>query len=535
MCGIAGFSLSTTSRVNARALSHSLLKQIENRGSHASGFAYSNADGAAGVYKSNKPGSQLPLYELPRRSDTVILHTRYATQGSPSDNRNNHPVISPDLNVALVHNGVINNDGRLRADFREIGIELDGEVDSIVIPALVELSGVDDFDRLSGYAAVSWVDQREPGVLNIARLKTSPVAYTYLRDGSFVFASTPALLLRALDEQNLDYGGIFEMEEAKHIIVANGFVEDHMTTKRMTYDYQSYQRHGAATAGGHGKSPDTSRATGATHAAPNGTTTPADNGWTKDPQTGRWQKLDAEGKVIAGYPGQVVPRTIVPNPPAPKGGSEDEPRLGSSFGNIEDEGDQAETVEAYMADLDAWRAKRALQDEIAAGKALAVINGEDYKPLALEEDDEAAEKRHIDELWDKIQESWLEQEDEDAIASSEEHLSCSTDFAARYKMGEGYYILDQSGNIHHSADLDELERKLRWFADMSATEADLFTVDKSINWVNWIMDLGAVNDDGQLVSWVEDSADIDEHESPAVRNLQHIRDGVQYLERLAGA
>jgi hypothetical protein len=60
-------------------------------------------------------------------------------------------------------------------------------------------------------------------------------------------------------------------------------------------------------------------------------------------------------------------------------------------------------------------------------------------------------------------------------------------------------------------------------------------VDKSINWVNWIMDLGAVNDDGQLVSWVEDSADIDEHESPAVRNLQHIRDGVQYLERLAGA
>ena len=74
------------------------------------------SDGSTGFYKQPRPGSQLSLGELPRDARTVILHTRFATQGSTSDNRNNHPVISPEGNIALVHNGVISNDHLLRGD-----------------------------------------------------------------------------------------------------------------------------------------------------------------------------------------------------------------------------------------------------------------------------------------------------------------------------------------------------------------------------------------------------------------------------------
>ena len=76
LCGLAAFSIPSGVKRNARALAHSLLTQIESRGSHASGFAYVGADNSLGVYKSPIPGSQLPLHELPRNAKAVILHTR---------------------------------------------------------------------------------------------------------------------------------------------------------------------------------------------------------------------------------------------------------------------------------------------------------------------------------------------------------------------------------------------------------------------------------------------------------------------------
>ena len=257
MCGIAAFSIPNNARVNARQLAHVLLKQIEKRGSHASGFAYYGKDGAFNFYKNPVPGSQLSLGELPRDAKTVILHTRYATQGDARDNRNNHPVISTDNQVALVHNGVISNDYRLREG---LGItSKHGEVDSLVIPSMISQKGVEGLSALGGYAAIAWMDARQNGELHIARLKQSPVAYTHLIDGTFVMASTPQLLTAALDETDHFYGGVFEMPEGKLMSVHHGFIYDYGRAPSMTYDSYAYSRHSNATSGGHGtgKTPTT--------------------------------------------------------------------------------------------------------------------------------------------------------------------------------------------------------------------------------------------------------------------------------------
>lgn len=460
MCGIAAFSAPADSNLNARLLAHHLLTQIEDRGSHASGFAYIDADGSVGMYKNPIPGSQLPLHELPRNAKTVVIHTRYATQGSPKNNRNNHPVISTDNRIALVHNGVISNDYALR---EELGLtDAHGEVDSLVIPSLIAQQGEKALSKLSGYAAIAWLDVENPEILSIAKLKNSPVSYTHLPDGTFVMASTAPLLIKALWGAGLEFGGVFDLAETRMLKIKGGFIMDHDRSPVMSYDYGSYRRHANATSGG------------------KGTTTPP----TSTTTTVR--------------------------------GSEDGPKTVVIPGST-DEKDVADVV----ADLEAWRAKRALDDQNIASKAMAMLTG--------------PSDSWTQEEWDDYMDQLDERELLDAdLGNLDDAMTCTIGGSAS-KYGEGFYILDAEGDISHYAELEMLEGQLAWYAKMSRTDNDLFDVDAEINWVNHIMDLGAVDDDGKLISWVDDSADVDEWESPAVRNLQYIREGAQRLASLKGA
>lgn len=459
ICGISAFSLAPDSKVNARALAHALLTSIESRGSHASGFAYSTEEGKTGFYKEDRPGSQLVLGTLPRRANTVILHTRFATQGSPKDNRNNHPVISPDGQIALVHNGVISNDDRLRS---RLGLtKAHGEVDSLVIPALLQESGPDGLGDLAGYAAIAWIDSNNPDMLEIARLKTSPVAYTWLFDGSFVMASTPELLRSALDSLTLGYGGVFEMSDQRQITVSGGFIWDHVKTQAMAYNHSAYTRFQGATSG--------------------------------------------RGPSV--YTGAATPTTKVTTCPTVIKGTED----------AAPEGSCEVDVDAYFADLEEWRRKRDEDDRAA------VLSGDDdefdedtaYAGYGMTSDDERV-----------------------AISAIEKYM---TDPA--YVLGEdvpqataGYYAISHDDNVTNFPSLDDLEQYLRWLGRMTRTEFDLFQgLPREEHWANYLSDIGAMDEDGTFVSWVDDMADIDEHESPAVRHLDYIRAGVGHLLKLKGA
>ena len=226
--------------MNARTLSHELLAGIENRGTHAAGFGYAH-NGQFEIHKAAVPGSQLTLSLMPRKAKTVILHTRYATQGSATRNWNNHPILSPGGEIALVHNGVISNDWEFRDGL------LEGK-------KMEQLEPAGAFELLEGYAAFAWLDSRVGEVLNVARVDFSPVHYTWTDSGSFIFASDAKYIEKALANMGISHGYIFELAEGEGYAIQGGVIREATFDFTMQEDSWSRYRFGSATAGGHGSS-----------------------------------------------------------------------------------------------------------------------------------------------------------------------------------------------------------------------------------------------------------------------------------------
>ncbi|WP_221325553.1 glutamine--fructose-6-phosphate transaminase (isomerizing) [Actinoplanes sp. L3-i22] len=130
MCGIVGYV------GNRPALSIVLdgLRRLEYRGYDSAGIAVID-DGA--VHTEKRAGKLANLEKaLAERAAggiaagrTGIGHTRWATHGGPTD-RNAHPHLSADGRVAVIHNGIIENFSRLRAELEADGIEFRSDTDT---------------------------------------------------------------------------------------------------------------------------------------------------------------------------------------------------------------------------------------------------------------------------------------------------------------------------------------------------------------------------------------------------------------------
>lgn len=250
MCGIGGFSLSASSTLQPRKLANALLTALEDRGYMASGFAYQTRD-AQGYHKAAVAGSMLSLKAMPKSARDVIVHTRLATHGSIDDNRNNHPVMSPSQSIALVHNGVIYNHRQVRAALEPHFLP---DVDTSVIPALLEQAdSTARLNELDGDAAIAWLDDRDIGTLNLARVSYSPLTIAHLEDGTFIFASTEALLWRVLIQLDLTPVWMESAPELTHYVVRQGVIcaVEALPKPLFDDDYDTgYYRH--QTAGGKG-------------------------------------------------------------------------------------------------------------------------------------------------------------------------------------------------------------------------------------------------------------------------------------------
>ncbi|MBJ7538243.1 glutamine--fructose-6-phosphate transaminase (isomerizing) [Marinomonas transparens] len=131
MCGIFGV-------VNDKQASQTLLrglKALEYRGYDSAGIA-TIQNGDLGCRRA--PGKLLNLeaivQQLPLEGLTGIAHTRWATHGKPNE-ANAHPHLS--LNVAVVHNGIIENADFLRTQLSAAGVQFVGETDTEVLPHLI--------------------------------------------------------------------------------------------------------------------------------------------------------------------------------------------------------------------------------------------------------------------------------------------------------------------------------------------------------------------------------------------------------------
>ncbi|MGF1762378.1 glutamine--fructose-6-phosphate transaminase (isomerizing) [Aliivibrio kagoshimensis] len=134
MCGIVG---AVAQRDVAEILLEGL-RRLEYRGYDSAGLAI--VDSENNLQRVRKLGKVKVLANSVDldviNGGTGIAHTRWATHGEPSES-NAHPHISMD-NIAVVHNGIIENHEELRAELKERGYHFESQTDTEVIVHLIE-------------------------------------------------------------------------------------------------------------------------------------------------------------------------------------------------------------------------------------------------------------------------------------------------------------------------------------------------------------------------------------------------------------
>ncbi|MCG4452870.1 glutamine--fructose-6-phosphate transaminase (isomerizing) [Pseudomonas sp. MMS21-TM103] len=134
MCGIVG----AVAERNITAVLVEGLKRLEYRGYDSAGVALVNEQGQ--LERRRRVGKvselQAALVAEPLAGRLGIAHTRWATHGAPSE-RNAHPHFSG-IDLAVVHNGIIENHEQLRAQLMGLGYVFSSDTDTEVIVHLLE-------------------------------------------------------------------------------------------------------------------------------------------------------------------------------------------------------------------------------------------------------------------------------------------------------------------------------------------------------------------------------------------------------------
>ena len=162
------------------------LHRLEYRGYDSAGVALVSPSGKLNVYKSRGKVENLENYckEKDTEGGTGIAHTRWATHGEPSD-RNAHPHFSEDEEIALVHNGTIENYKVLKDALIQNGCSFQSETDTEVLVQLIEyirthndctlLDAVKEALRqVVGAYAIAVIEKNNPDTIIAAR-KSSPL------------------------------------------------------------------------------------------------------------------------------------------------------------------------------------------------------------------------------------------------------------------------------------------------------------------------------------------------------------------------
>jgi len=238
MCGIAGYSLSPASTVDRTLAAQALLAGIAERGADAVGYAYRSDDPSIHVHK-RRSGATALLDELrvPERATQALFHVRDYTKGHPRIEANNHPIRHGA--VVGIHNGIIVNDEEIFARYGFERAEPEMTVDSEAIFALAEHAGGDaeSLEELHGAMATSWLDERSPSTLFLARAVGRPLwigtgsrelFFASTRDALEVLERTLRLSLRkrAVDEGTLLHAVEGRVEASHRFHPDRSYVEE---------------------------------------------------------------------------------------------------------------------------------------------------------------------------------------------------------------------------------------------------------------------------------------------------------------------
>ncbi|MDO5351610.1 MAG: glutamine--fructose-6-phosphate transaminase (isomerizing) [Succinatimonas sp.] len=250
MCGIVG----ATAQRDVAPILLTGLSRLEYRGYDSAGICTLSQNNFNCLKTTSKVASLiLDVKEHGAKGHMGIAHTRWATHGIPSV-KNAHPHICD--NLALVHNGIIENFKEIKAKLLEFGYSFKSETDTEILLCLIHYYQKNSnnlkeallkaLNEVSGSYAIALMDKNEDGVLYVARCG-SPLVIGLGIGENFVASDILALLpvtrsFIYLDEKEIatittDKVEVFGLDGSLHIKKAQETEIDAESISKGTFDH----------------------------------------------------------------------------------------------------------------------------------------------------------------------------------------------------------------------------------------------------------------------------------------------------------
>jgi glucosamine--fructose-6-phosphate aminotransferase (isomerizing) len=247
MCGIVGY-------VGSRAATPLLiegLKRLEYRGYDSAGVAVQNGHGV----ETRKAAGKIARLEAaiglkPVDGTFGIAHTRWATHGPPTE-RNAHPHTDEKCEVAVVHNGIIENAPAIRTLLQQTGHTIASDTDTEVIAHLIESAYdgcledavLEALAHVEGTYGIAVMHGREPGKIVAAR-KGSPLLVGVGDGEYFVASDVSAILAHTRDVVYLEDGELAVVTRGGYKVMSLDAAEVEKQVSRIDWDLDQIERGG---------------------------------------------------------------------------------------------------------------------------------------------------------------------------------------------------------------------------------------------------------------------------------------------------
>ena len=211
MCGIVGY-------VGPRVATPMLLeglKRLEYRGYDSAGVALMNGSGVETRRAAGKIARlEAALAAKPVHGSVGIAHTRWATHGAPTE-RNAHPHVDCRGQIAVVHNGIIENATTLRHTLQQAGHTFTSETDTEVLSHLIEElydgnledAVIEALRKVEGTYGIAVISSLDPDKIVAAR-KGSPLLVGLGENEHFIASDVSAILSHTREVVYLDDGDV---------------------------------------------------------------------------------------------------------------------------------------------------------------------------------------------------------------------------------------------------------------------------------------------------------------------------------------
>jgi glucosamine--fructose-6-phosphate aminotransferase (isomerizing) len=249
MCGIVAY----TGKREAAPILLQALARLEYRGYDSAGIAIEAGGGLATRKLAGRVAALDALMKgAPLVGRTGIAHTRWATHGAPNM-VNAHPHSDCRGDIAVVHNGIIENADVLRAALEQAGHRFSSDTDTETLAHLIEVSEGDTLEQrviaalehVVGTYGLAVVSADEPGKIVVAR-QGSPVLVGVGDQEYFIASDASAILEHTRSVVYLSDGDIAVLTPGGYLVIDRSAQVQERTVDALSWDIEAIELGGHA-------------------------------------------------------------------------------------------------------------------------------------------------------------------------------------------------------------------------------------------------------------------------------------------------